>query len=486
MHIRWLPVRVRPYYIPAPSEPNHFVLFEFDLEHPYSSITTRDILDLMKYIFNMSCMNDAITESKQKNLTILYRQRTLATIGWTMANPAIIMTYLAVSLDLPIFLAGLLISARKTGNLGAAVFTADFAARRIRKKIDLSITEIVVALCYVATILAILSGSVLLVSVALLVIMLCIGVAEEYQNLLTWDFLVDTLHASSRNNLMFWAMLLGGTGAALLTWLAHFMTLQYEPLARHSIIVAIGILNFFASSVAFLMVREHANANAPRQKSTQHGLARSMLKSLIQYGQNMRLLLKEKWFRRFTIVRLTLQFVELSIPFFTILAAITHGASQKGLAALVLSSAAALIVGGPAWRLIAGVSHGAVMVVGPLLAALSGMALIANHFYGLVDVTFMHAAALFLVTIAVQGVSTSRGLYYLELAPESQRTMGVAASKSLVRVASIGLAVVLSALAHMQHVSFAIGFLVAVNVAAAVVIYHLTVKGHATKAAAQV
>ena len=47
-----------------------------------------------------------------RNLAILSGQASLATIGWTLASPSVVLVYLAISLDMPVFLAGLLMTVR--------------------------------------------------------------------------------------------------------------------------------------------------------------------------------------------------------------------------------------------------------------------------------------------------------------------------------------------------------------------------------------
>ncbi|MEO1161268.1 MAG: permease, partial [Pseudomonadota bacterium] len=170
--------------------------------------------------------------------------------------------------------------------------------------------------------------------------------------------------------------------------------------------------------------------------------------------------------RKYLAVRLALLTVELSILFFAILAAISHGASHKGLSALVISSALALIVAGPILHAFRKVPYKIVMSVCVLLSALSGLSLVVNHYTRWVDITLIHAATLFLVTVAMVGASAARSLYYLDTAPKNQRVKGLAVSKSLIKSISVVIAIPMAAIAHMQHVTWAILIVSFLNVVA--------------------
>ncbi|MEM9105651.1 MAG: permease, partial [Pseudomonadota bacterium] len=178
-----------------------------------------------------------------------------------------------------------------------------------------------------------------------------------------------------------------------------------------------------------------------------------------------------RWFRRYVMISIALQTVELSVPFFAILAAISQGGSQKGLTALILSSAAALVVSGPIWRLVGRRSDGAVMAGGALMAAMAGILLIINYIRPILDVTLIHAAALFAVTVAMTGVSNARTLYFMDLAPKDYRIAGLAASKSVVRIVGIFLATGVAALAHLQHITWAIALVAGLNLLTAVYVF---------------
>ncbi|MEX3008503.1 MFS transporter [Hoeflea sp. TYP-13] len=417
------------------------------------------------------------SQHEKRNLSILFGQRALATMGWTMANPAVVLPYLAISLDVPVFLAGLLVSLRRSANLGVAVLGADFAAARINKKADISVTDFVLALCYVLAVASVISNSTIVVTVMFIVIVLLIGLTEEYQNLISWDFLADTLQSENRQRLMYTAMGIGGIGAIVFAWSAHFVMKEYPPLARHSTVIAIAVICFCVSAVSILLVREwKQQTDSTDPKPGGRSRLQASREAVASFFSSLRHLLSMPWFRRYVLIRMALQNVELSVPFFAILAAISHGASQKGLTALIISSAAALVIAGPVWRFVGRISNGAVMAGGAIMAALAGVVLIVNHYVQWADVTVVHSLTLFAVTVGVQGVSSARALYYMDIAPKEYRVSGLAVSKSVVRVAGIILAAFMAALAHMQHVTWAIALVAILNVCTAIFVFSVSGK----------
>ncbi|WP_419910978.1 hypothetical protein [Hoeflea sp.] len=424
-----------------------------------------------------------VNPHEQRNFSVLFGQRALQTIGWSMSNPAVVLSYLAISMEMPVLLAGLLVSIRRSGNVGVAVFGADSASRLVNKKGMIAGTDMILALCSLIAVASVLTASIWVVTAAFLVVVLLIGIVEEYQNLINWDFIADVLQSENRQRLTYAAMGIGGVCTIALAWAVHIATVEYPPFARHSAVVAIAVVSFCVAALSVLQVRGlQSGTGEHRGTKRGTGVFQSARTGLSGFATELRQLLTMPWFRRFLLVRLALQNVELSIPFFAILAALAHGASQKGLTALIISSAAALMLAGPIWRSVGRLSNGTVMACGSALAAASGCALVINHYAPMIDKTVIHSITLFAVTVGVQGVTNARALYYLDNAPKEHRVAGLAISKSVVKVWSVVLAALMATLAHTQHVAWAIGFVSFLNLCTA--IFVLSISGRAKPAAA--
>ena len=327
------------------------------------------------------------------------------------------------------------------------------------------------AACLLIAILSVLSGSTLAITITLVATMFGLGIASELQSILFADFIGRNMQSESRTRMKYWGMGLGGVGTILLVWPIHVLILEAQPTFRHSTIVSIATACFLVSALLIFSVRKYAALSDGLHESSKRQRWKQELRKRVS---NYRLLADTPWFRKFMVVRLSLQSVELALPFFAILAAFTNEDSARGTTALlIISSALALTVAGPLWRLLSRASYRVVMVVGCILAALSGMLLVGNHFLQLFDPTYLHAAALFVVTVATRGVFSARSLYFLDIAPDEHRVAELTVSKSLVRIAAITFSALLAAVAHMQHVVWAIVAIAVVNLLAAGLCYVL-------------
>ena len=71
------------------------------------------------------------------------------------------------------------------------------------------------------------------------------------------------------------------------------------------------------------------------------------------------------------------------------------------------------------------------------------------------------------MTVAAEGVTNARSMYYLDIAPKRYRVPGLAVSKTIIRLAGLLVTTIMAAAAHMQHVLWAIAILAGLNLAAA-------------------
>ncbi|MCY6381139.1 MFS transporter [Hoeflea prorocentri] len=413
-------------------------------------------------------MNTSNASQERHNLSILTGQGTLSTIAWTMANPSIVLTYIAISLDLPVLLAGLLVTFSQAARLFTATFGTPVAERRIQKKRDLAITDMALAFSFIVALTAAAFGTQTIVAISFILCILIVGAASEYQAIITAGFYGNVLNSNSRNILMYSVMTLGGILASGLAWWAHRAFFHDPPFERHVVLVSIGVVCFVVASIVILLVREYTirseqedhHGHQPHQRRSFIAIVETQLRDVYD---KFSLLLTMEWFRSYLRIRLALLTVELSVPFYAILAALSHHESPKGLAALIISSATALIVSGPLWGAIGTKSTRLVMVLGAMMAASAGLLLIVDHFIQLASAPYIHAVALFLVTIAVRGVTTARYLYFIDIAPEKYVVTGIGVSKVAVRIVGIGLSFVLASVAHIQHVLWAILALALIN-----------------------
>ncbi len=416
----------------------------------------------------------AAEEIKDKGVfSLLSAKGALLNVGWNLGSPSVVLSYMAIAHDVPVLLAGLLFTIRRSANMCVDFFGASFIESRQNRAVTVAATEIALAVCLLLAIGGLITGSPMVTTVALVLSMVGLGLASELQNILFNDYIGVSLASDKRTRMKYWAIGLGGAGTILLIWPLHLLMLDAAPLERHTTIVLLGIGCFFASAYLMVGVSRRMPYIIERQ-ATGHPRRSRWKQELAHLAENYRRLSTANWFRNFMTVRIMLQSVELSLPFFAILAALSSGASARGVTALIISSALAYCVSGPLWRAVSLESKRAVMITGCVMGASAGLMLVGNHFMGYpVNTIYLHSAALFMVTVAAEGVTSARSLYFLDIAPASDRISGLTVSKSLVRVAAVAASAGLAALAHMQHVVWAILAIALLNVLTAAICFAL-------------
>lgn len=413
-------------------------------------------------------MADKTSDPAKRNVPVLAGQSILSQVAWTLGSPSIVLPFLAVSLELPMFLAGALVSIRMSGGMLADFFLAQPIAARPQKKRAIAVTEVAIGACLVMAVIVAATGVVPLIGLAFVAAFFLIGLIEEIQSLMFTDLLGDHVKSRSRMTLHYLQLGAGGLGAIGLALLIHQIVKDSPPFSRHSAVIAVSVGFFLLSGLSILAMSEIAKS-APEDPRPASKF------SLKDNFTNILNMFQEAWFRRYMVMRMPLVVVSLSVPFFALIAAEAHHSSAKGLTALIISSASGYLVSAPLWHIVNLKSHRAVMVAGTLLVAITGIALLSVHYIGADHDIHLHAIALFVVTVAVTGVSSARKLYFLDVAPKEQRVQGAAAIKSLCRISAVILSSILAAVAHMNEVSWAIVFICAVSFLAAIQCYRVVV-----------
>ena len=415
-------------------------------------------------------MTDTQTAPPKRNIPVLTGQSILSQVAWTLGSPSVVLPFLAVSLELPMFIAGALVSIRMAGNMISDVFLSQTISARERKKRGIAMTEIAIGACLLMAVVVAATGVVPLIGLAFVLAFFLIGLIEEIQSLMFTDLLGDHVRSKSRMVMQYVQLGFGGLGAIGLALLVHEITKENPPFSRHSAVIAVSVAFFVLSGLSILAMSEIAH----RPKG--EGEAKPAKKrKFVENFTDIIAMFDERWFRRYMVMRLPLVVVSLAVPFFALIAAEAHHSSAKGLTAMIISSASGYLVSAPLWQLVNMKSHRAVMVTGNLMVAVTGAALLTVHYLGLDHDIHLHAIALFIVTVAVTGIGSARKLYFWDVAPKDQRVKGAAAVKSICRISAVIVSAALAGVAHMHEVAWAIVFIVLVSLFAAITCYRVVV-----------
>ncbi|WP_425083809.1 MFS transporter [Ruegeria profundi] len=411
----------------------------------------------------------------KRNVPVLAGQSILSQVAWTLGSPSVVLPFLAVSFELPMFIAGALVSVRMVGSMIADFFLARSIAARPEKKRGIAMTEIAIGTCLLVAMGVAATGIVPLIAIAFIAVFFLIGLIDEVQNLMLTDLLGDHVHSKSRMMMQYLQLGAGGLGAIGLALLLHELTKDNPPFSRHSVVIAVSATFFLLSALSILAMFEIRKTNSSESNEAKHlGLSlKANIKSIFS-------MFEHAWFRRYLVMRMPLVVVSLSVPFFALIAAEAHHSSAKGLTAMIVSSASGYLVSAPLWQLLNMKSHRTVMVAGTLMVAITGIVLLAFHYLGIDHEVHLHAIALFIATVAVTGISSARKLYFLDVAPKEQRVQASAAIKSIARLTAVAMSAALAAVAHMHEVSLAVAFIVLCSLVAAAACYLVVLPKPAT------
>lgn len=411
-------------------------------------------------------MTKNATDLAKRNVPVLAGQSILSQVAWTLGSPSVVLPFLAVSFELPMFVAGALVSVRMVGSMIADFFLARPIADQPQKKRGIAMTEIAVGACLLTAMAIAATGVVPLIAIAFIAIFFVIGLVDEIQNLMFTDLLGDHVESKSRMVMHYLQLGAGGLGAIGLALLVHEITKDNPPFSRHSAVIAVSFTFFVLSGLCILAMSEIGKS--PSTNSTGNFASKLSLKANVQSIRDM---FQHAWFRRYLVMRMPLVVVSLSVPFFALIAAEAHHASARGLTAMIVSSASGYLVSAPLWQFVNMKSHRAVMVTGTLMVAATGVVLLSYHYLGFDHDVHLHAVALFVVTVAVTGIGSARKLYFLDVAPKDQRVQASAAIKSIARLSAVAVSAMLAAIAHMHEVALAVGLIVICSLIASVTCY---------------
>lgn len=413
-------------------------------------------------------MAEETSNSLEKNIPLLNGSGASAIAAGTMASTGVVLAYFALALELPMFLAGALISINRASSLVTDIFLSNAASRIATKKTAIAFANFSTALAFIAVIVAVAFGSKLVVGIVLIGAIIVIGVVGELVSLILTDFISSNLRSSVRMPMYYIQNAFGGIAAIALTFVAHTLLKDNSAFDRHLAILAIAAACFVISGMSMYAVRDPGAKPFVDDDTAPH-----TANPLKAFYSSARVLLQQGWFRKFLLIRCLIAATALSVPFLALLAAETHHASAHGLEWLIISSAAGLVVAAPLWRTLNKRSDRAVLVTGALLASSSCIALVLVHFLHLDNRIHVHAAALFVATVAMMGVQGARSLYFMNVAPPELRVTGNAISRSLSVMVFIILSTSFAALAHSKEVVWAVLFIACVGVLTAVVSFIL-------------
>ena len=416
------------------------------------------------------------------NYGVLLSRATAEASGWHLAGPGLVLPFLYVALDAPLIFAALLLPLLQAAQFVSNTASAPIVSRSGNRKSFLVVSRVLMTLALVLVALSVEGASPAAIAVIFLSAALLFGASEGFGNLANKDLMSSVLGESQRSALVYTEMALAGMLAVAIALSGRYLLDFSDPFSSHIYLLWAGIVGFGLSGLFVLLVRERrsvgadATGRAPSPRGGE-GYWQQLRHGLTAAGTM-------PWFKRYLVTRFLLLSVELAIPFYAIQAALLHGSKAHSLSLMVIASGVSYFVAGPIWRRVSKRSNRAVMALGAALAALGGMLAIGIDSFPWAQSPYLHAAVIFVLMVAIAGVSEARNLYLIDVAPEPKQTYCFSLASMFGRLGGVFVAFVFGYLAHIQHVIWPIYILVFLNIAAALSVYGLPAPKRTATAAA--
>lgn len=358
-------------------------------------------------------------EHIKRNLFLQLAATAATKLGDNLISVKTILPWIMQTIGAPIALIALLVPVRESGSMLPQMWLRDWVKRFQSRKWVWVIGVFGQSFCVLAMALVVFFhlqlGSVL----AGLLLVLCLALFSLFRSLSSLsskDVLARTMPKNKRGMVTGWSASIAGllalTAGLLLALNNRVDVLVYVIL----LLLAMGL--WLVGAGLYSLVRE------PIDQDREDAKANS---STLSFG----LLVKDAQLRYFIFVRSMLLSSALVIPFYTM--AIQNAYPQlQSLAALIVASSIAAMIGGPVWGRFGDVSSRRVLILAACLCGLVGLGFAAMIILFDKPSQWMMLAGFFILMLAYQGIRVGRKVYVVNMASGDQRTDYVATSNTLI------------------------------------------------------
>jgi hypothetical protein len=343
-----------------------------------------------------------------------------------LANPGLVLPWFLDALGAPAAVIGFLTPVRRAGALLPQLAVAGQIRRfPIRKWFWLAGgAGFGLALILMAPAALLFSG---LSAGILIVVLLGFGsLSRGVSSVAFKDVLAKTIPRGQRGTLLALRATLGG-GLALIAGVILKLQVDVNSSALTLFLVLIlmaGGLWILGVSVITLVVEEPGATDGGRNP-------------LEEARAGIRLYRKTPGLRQFILTRSALLGIELSLPFYALMARRSTGGGAGDLGVFVIAASLAQVLSSPLWGRLADRASRLVMAGSGALAALAGFLSLTLGTVGLGGNIYAYGLVVMLVGFAIAGVRLGRKTYLVDGAPERERPLYVALTNTVLGVLTI-------------------------------------------------
>lgn len=393
---------------------------------------------------------DEACDHQPRNFVLSALVLSLTKTGDRLMDPKIVLAWMVSALGAPAVIIGLLSPVREALALLPQLFIARIIRQRPRRKFFWALGSAGQAGALVLMALCALTLQGWPLGLGVLATLALFAISRGVSSVSYKDVLGKTVARARRGAVAGYGASLGGLAASALgVWLMvrEANGTETGALFFAGLLTAAAGLWLLAAALYLLL------AEAPG--STDGGA-----NAFDAIRRQFALVWREPDLRNFLIVRALLISTALATPFYVAIAQDQTGADLAGLGGFLLAGALASALGGWVWGKAADISSRLVMAAAGALAFLVAVSVLAALLLGLpvADMTAFYAGAVFVLSLAHEGVRLGRSTYLVDMADEETRAHYTAVSNTLIGVLLLLMGAV-SGTAFSFGAGYALGFL---------------------------
>ncbi len=363
-----------------------------------------------------------IVRALPRNFFVLLVSHIFTKIGDGLLNPKTTLTWLMSSLNVPVFLTGLLVPLRESGSMLPQALISGWIQSFHRRKNAWIIGSLSQGLCVLgmAVVAWTLSGKT--AGLFILALLLLFSLARSICSISGKDLMGRAIPKRRRGRLSGWQT--GVAGAVILgvgLFLGSLGGEQPETSFLGALLLTAAVLWWIGAAFISLVAERPSSRDANKSD----GL----------FGR-ISMLHEDAPFRRFVLARALMMGSALVAPYYVMLAQTRTTGSIGTLGYLIFVSGMAQMLSSVFWGSLSDRSSRAVMISASMLAGVLGLVVLAAEWVDgvVLDHAVWHAGVFFTLMVAHSGIRVGRKTFVVDLGGDDKRAHYVAVSNTVMGV----------------------------------------------------
>lgn len=345
-------------------------------------------------------------------------------LGDSLASAKLVLPWLMATLGAPAYLTGFLVPIRESGALLPQLVVAGYIRPKPVRKWFWVAASVVEGLAVIGMAFVAIGATGQVAGWAIIGLLAVFSLARGVASVTSKDVLGKTISKRRRGTLMGYASAVAGVVTILVgVYLKGFRGEEQPESFFFIVLLAAGIL-WFLGAALFGTVKEAPGATS--------GGANAITEAI----RSIKIVSKDKTFRKFVITRTLLLSTALSVPFYVVLGNESTGQGLGNLGVLMVAIGIGTSLSAPVWGRLADRSSRLVMVGAAGITALVGLVLFAMVFFEspLMRSEWSFAAFLLVIGMAHGGARLGRKTYLVDMATAKTRSAYVAVSNTIIGI----------------------------------------------------